>query len=338
MFANNVGSMNYSNSLYIRCVMIHGSITSIVQQKIQNMLVFIPYPVVFILSIYLVESSAWSTGAILVNNNYPRCKDVNLHTQIIVCEIHSQEDEMKIERFGLSGCYGSTLSCAEGDIKTCMPLITINTLHYQCYCHSDEEDVPVPGVSYWTRWQKMSRNFRGFIYRRELLIDNEPDHIAEEYSIVSVKLEYIVSNNTLTDSVFTASSVYSTIYAPERARLDNYFNIPCCWSSAPKAPGEWVKISLPEEFEVIGVFIKQRCDERKIQYPTVIDVTTSVDDVSWQDVVIGEDIATRYSSYDKQGVVSVLFPRSYTTRYWKIEIVEFITHPSMKCDLIGYGA
>ena len=45
------------------------------------------------------------TGAILVSDNYTRCKDVNLHTLRLVCEIHSQEDEMKIERFGLSGCF-----------------------------------------------------------------------------------------------------------------------------------------------------------------------------------------------------------------------------------------
>ena len=62
-----------------------------------------------------MELSIYPTGAVLARNNYTRCKDVNLHRQRLVCEIHSQEDEMKIERFGLSGCYGSTLPCAEGD-------------------------------------------------------------------------------------------------------------------------------------------------------------------------------------------------------------------------------
>ena len=96
-----------------------------------------------------------TAGAILVSDKYPRCKDVNLHTERLVCEIHSREDEMKIERFGLSGCYGSTLSCAEGDMKTCMPLMTINTLHYQCYCHLDEQGTVVSDY-YWTLWGKIS--------------------------------------------------------------------------------------------------------------------------------------------------------------------------------------
>ena len=299
-----------------------------------------PTPAVFFLLCYVsfVDLSTLPIGAILVTNNYTRCKDVYLHTQIIVCEIHIQEDEMKIEGFGLSGCYGSTLSCAESDIKTCMPLVTINNLHYRCFCHLDEHGVSITYNTYWTRWEKMPRQFRGFLFRRELLIDNEPDYIAEEYSAVPVKLDYIVSNNHLADSVFTASSIRSyggVPHAPEKARLDNYFNTPCGWAAGDKITGEWLQIILPETYEVVGVLIKQRCDNT-LQYPKIIDVTTSVDDVSWQDVVIGEDIATRYSSYDKQGSVSVWFSRKYTSQYWKIYIVEFERHPSMKCDLIGY--
>ena len=73
----------------------------------------------------------------------------------------------------------------------------------------------------------------------------------------------------------------------------------------------------------------------RLQYSIIVNVTTSVDDVSWQDVVIGEDIATSYSSYDMQGSVSVWFSRQYTARHWKIYIVELIGHPSRKCDLIS---
>ena len=51
--------------------------------------------VVFFLSI-ICPVFPYQTGAILVKDNYKRCKDVNLHTESLVCEIRSQEDEMKI--------------------------------------------------------------------------------------------------------------------------------------------------------------------------------------------------------------------------------------------------
>ena len=287
--------------------------------------------VVFFLSI-ICPVFPYQTEAILVKDNYKRCKDVNLHTESLVCEIRSQEDEMKIERFGLSGCYGSTLSCAEVDVKTCMPLMTINTLHYQCYCHLDEQGTVVSDY-YWTLWEK--NPFREFIYNRKLLINNGEDHVAEEYRRFAPGVQYVVANNSLPDSVFTASSYYALLsnHAPERARIDDYFDPACAWG-ANHQPNSWLQISLPDQYQVIGVYIKQRCDYS--QYPTVIDVTTSMDDVLWQDVIKGEDIATSYSSYDKQGSVSVWFSRPYTTRYWKIYLAETHGGPAMKCDLLSY--
>ena len=275
------------------------------------------------------------TGAILVSNDHPRCKDVNIHTQRLVCEIHSQEDEMKIEGFGLSGCYGSTLSCAEGDIKTCMPLMTINTLHYQCFCHADEEGSSTVNYNYyWTQWQERDKHFRGFRYNRKLMIDNEMDHLAEEFSLYPDIL-YIVANYSLPDSVYSASSQLNLDHGIIRARIDNYFAQPCTWTAHTSDSYPWLKISLPNEYTIIGVYIKRRCDDY-VQYPTVVDVMTSDDDVIWQDVVVRDDIASRYSSDDGQGFVKIWFPNLYTTKYWKIYIFEFVGYNSMKCDLLGY--
>ena len=277
--------------------------------------------------------AAYPTGAILVNNNYPRCKDVDLHTQRLVCEIHSQEDEMKIERFGLSGCYGSTLSCAEGDIKTCMPLMTINSLHYQCYCHADEAGT-VNYNYYWTQWKEMDEHFRGFSYNRRLVVDNVIDNVAEEYSHFPDIL-YIVANYSLPDSVYSASSQLNLLHAAVRARIDNYFDLACTWTARSDDPYPWLKISLPSEYTITGVYIKRRCDNNR-QYPTIVDVMTSEDDVIWQEVVLKENIATSYSSNDRHGFVNIWFPHSYTTKYWKIYIFEFAVYNSMKCDLLGY--
>ena len=72
-----------------------------------------------------------------------------------------------------------------------------------------------------------------------------------------------------------------------------------------------------------------------LQYPIIVNVTTSVDDVLRQDMVIEEDIATRYSSYDRQGSGNVWFLRACTTRYWTTCVVEFVGHASLKYDVIG---
>ena len=292
--------------------------------------------VLFIGQIYQVDLSIYPTGAILVRGNYTRCKDVDLHKESIACEIHDQEDEMKIEGFGLSGCYGSTLSCAEGDIKTCMPLMTINNLHYQCFCHSIETDTNVEYDYYWSAWMILEKHFRVFRYKRQLMVDNGGTSLVDEYSRIYDPVIYIVANTSLSpEIVYSASSVHDNGYPAEKASI-KYVAVYCSWAANVGEPNPWLKISLPSPFSVSGVYILQRCDHQ--QYPTVVDVTTSTDDVTWHDVVIAEDISTRYSSYDNYGSVSIWFPTRFVSKYWKIFIVSYVGHPSMKCDLLGQSA
>ena len=289
-----------------------------------------------LMSISYSKSTIYPIGAILVSNKYPRCKDVNLHTASLVCEIHSQEDEMKIERFGLSGCYGSTLSCAEGDIKTCMPLMTINNLHYKCYCHSDEKWIAINYNFYWSQWTKLNITFRAFRYKRGLIIDTGNEYLAEEYRYsVPDRDVYIVANYSLPDSVYSASSAESN-HCPERARIDNYFNPPCSWAASDFVH-PLPKISLPSEYLVTGVYIQKRCDVPHVQYPTMVDVMTSFDDVIWETVVSGYDITEGYSSDDETGYVKIWFSMIYNRKYWKVIISEYERWPSMMCDLLGYA-
>ena len=298
-----------------------------------NMLLNVFSMVLFIGQILAIDLSIYPTGAILVRGNYIRCKDVDLHMESSVCEIHDQEDEMKIEGFGLSGCYGSTLSCPEGDTKTCMPLMTINALHYQCFCHSIETDTPVENEYYWSDWILLMKHFRVFRYKRQLMVDNGGTSLVDEYSRIYDPVIYIVANTSLSpEIVYSASSQHSTAFRPEKARID-YFGGHCSWAAGGD-PNPWLKISLPSPFAVVGVYIMQRCDW--LQYPTVVDVTTSTDDETWQDVVIAEDISTRYNSYDNYGSVSIWFSTRFISRYWKIFIISYVTYPSMRCDLIGH--
>ena len=280
------------------------------------------------------DLSTYPTGVILTGDIYRRCKDVNLHTQRLVCEIHSQEDEMKIEGFGLSGCYGSTLSCAEGDIKTCMPLMTFNTLHYQCFCHLDDSVNSVVPEYHWTEWQVLDIHFHIFFYQRKLVVDNGIDDIAEEYSRIKPAV-HLVANHTLPDYVYSASSTLWNHY-PYRARIDGYFETPCTWQPGFDDLNPWLKISLPDKYMVSGVYIKRRCDN-PVQRPTMVDVKTSSDDVIWQDIVTGFNVEERYTTADQRGSADIWFSDTYTTQYWKIFITDYQDFPSMKCDLLGYS-
>ena len=279
-------------------------------------------------------------GVILVRDNYTRCEDVNLLTERLVCEIHSQEDEMTIERLGLSRCYGSTLSCAEGDIKTCMPLMTLNTLHYQCFCHSDEEGsgATLDYSYYWTPWEELNKHFNGFRYKRGLVIDSGMDSVVKEFSRRLPDIFYIVANYSLPDTVFSASSEHSAYYPVRRARIDDYFSWPCGWV-ADKYEREhaWLKISLPNtDYVVMGVYIRGRCDAF-LQYPSLVDVMTSSDDITWEMVVGRDNIYGRYRADNNTAFVNIWFSQQYITTYWKIIIIDFERHPSMKCDLLGYS-
>ena len=286
--------------------------------------------------------SDFATGSVLVKDSYPPCREINFHAESRVCEIQSSEDEEIILRFGLSGCYGSTLSCPEGDIKTCMPQLTINNLHYQCLCHRTSKQTLVDIDAYWTEWVRLTQHFRGFVYKRELLANSGADIVTVEYSMAVDTPQYIVSAYSLSDSVFSASSQLGEdrSYGPFKARLDNYIGPECCWAAAPDDPETpWLQISLPGQYTVIGVHIRQRCRTYPLEYPTVVSVSRSDGDGQWQEVLIQENIASRYSSYDSKakGVANVWFSQKYTTLYWKIYIIQYEEMAAMKCDLIGYS-
>ena len=67
---------------------------------------------------------------------------------------------------------------------------------------------------------------------------------------------------------------------------------------------------------------------------TRVKITTSVDGVNWETAIESEDVI--YDVYDGFGKYSVWFPQSYTSRYWRIHVLAFHIHQSMKSDLIGY--
>ena len=212
-----------------------------------------------------------------------------------------------------------------------MPLMTINTLHYQCYCQSDEEGIKINNVYQWSQWVELSHNFKDFRYTRRLMIDNGNDYVAEEYSRHITY--FIVANFSLPDSVYSASSEHDANHGAIRARIDNYFDVPCCWSARGSEQDPWLMISLPKEYVIKGAYIKRRCDYHN-QYPTMVDVMTSSNKLTWESVVSGDNIEL---SSDDTAFVNIWFSKKYISKYWRVIISAFVSHPSMKCDLLGYG-
>ena len=151
--------------------------------------------------------------------------------------------------------------------------------------------------------------------------------------IVKILLTPIVSTHNLPDSVYTASSYEDVNHEAYRARIDNYFSLACAWQAdLANDANPWLAITLPTEYLIKGMVIKKRCDPPyDNQYVTMVTVTTSHDDVTYQDVVAREDLSDGYHS---DLSAHLLFPQVYTTRFWMIHINAHNIGATMKCDLL----
>ena len=272
----------------------------------------------------------------LLDRVYPGCHQVDIQTEWVICEVNSEQDAIMLTN-GSRMCIKSTYDtpCPDGSLnKTCYPVTSTQSVHhYDCICESVMRHDMMQGESYWGDWEQGT--WDDYVHRRQLLIGTPPTCIMEEY--VKRSFEYVITTAGFTDpdSLFSASSYNGLFHEPFRARYNAHFGFSCSWRSAfddQLAP--WLQISLPENpaYLVRGVVIKERCDWPFWGRPDVINITTSSDDVTWQDVLLEHDIADSYANSE----TSVWFDSASTNRYWKIHIVEYNGEPSMKCDLIGY--
>ena len=274
----------------------------------------------------------------VLSRRYPDCSQVDVASERVICEVNDQQDATILtQRQGSDTCALSTYhtACPDGSFsKTCYPVNSGQSgYHYSCVCQSVLDLSMIEDVSYWGDWQAGSWN--QYVHRRQLLVGTPPTCIVEEY--VETEFEYIISQNTLPDSIFSASSYWAVLHEPYRARIDNYFAFACSWVASDSDAEPWLQISLTEDYLVRGIFLKQRCDFLFTdRWPTMITVTSSSDEVVWQDVITDLDVSTSYSSYDGHGETTVWFQDADINHHWKIYLVEYKIAATMKCDLIGY--
>ena len=271
--------------------------------------------------------------AALINRTYPYCAQKDFSIELPICQIDKENrvDTSYVPRDRLpasSACHDGTWN------RTCYPRTPTDMfeIHMECVCHSGVTTTDDIRETHWGKWQKLDPPVNGAHYIRRLMMGTEC--IGQEFD--KIFLQPIVKTHSLSDSVFTASSYYSAIYsAAYRARIDNYSGYMCGWgaSTAEKNNNPWLAITLPTEYLVKGMMVKKRCDHPyTYQYVTMITVSTSHDDVTYQDVVVREDLS---AGYDDDLSAYIMFTQVYTTRFWLIHVNAYASHPTMNCDLLS---
>ena len=272
--------------------------------------------------------------AALINQTYPSCDQRDFSIELPICRI---DDENTVDTcYAPSGRLPALPACPDGTWnKTCYPRTSVNMMYMNCVCHSGVPSTDNIRETHWENWQKLDPPVNGAHYRRRLMMGTEC--IRQEF--VKISLNPIVATHSLPDSVYTASSSYTDMFAEYRARIDAYFESGCGWApNLDDITNPWLAITLPTEYLIKGIMIQKRCDAAyKNHYVTMVTVTTSHDRVTYQRVVAREDLS---AGYDDVSTAYIVFTQVYTTRFWLIHVdaynnIGLTPHPVMKCDLLG---
>ena len=270
--------------------------------------------------------------AALINRTYPTCNQINFTRELPVCQI---DNENTVDTcYGHPGRLSALPACPDGTWnRTCYPRTSDDMKDIECVCHSSVQFTGDIRETDWEKWKKLEPPVNGAHYRRRLVMDSEC--IGQEF--IKLPIKPIVARHSLPDSVYTASSYYQNDAAkgPYRARIDKYFNSCCGWAAGnADTTNPWLAITLPTGYSVRGMKIKKRCDAPYTShYITMVTVSTSDDDVTYQDVVVREDLS---AGYDADLTAYIVFTQDYTTRFWVIHVNAYNSYPAMKCDLFGF--
>ena len=164
----------------------------------------------------------------------------------------------------------------------------------------------------------MDISYRQFNFTRKLSTDAVAGCLVQEYETdpeIVPEIVNIISEYTLPDSIFSASSYGGGNHEYYRAKIDAYLTWSCAWVGGNEAV-PWLQVHLPSShmFVVTGVLIKQRCDYPN-EYVTAISVKTSEEDLQFQEVIGNTDM---YGAFDGVQTVKLWFPRPYSTPIWRI--------------------
>ena len=134
----------------------------------------------------------------------------------------------------------------------------------------------------------------------------------------------------LDDTLITASSEKDVNFAAKKVILSNHFDPWCGWRPADDDHLRWVQFDMKQDVTVWGVVVKAPCN---VDFPgekvTSFEVVMSGDEVKWSDVsgILSPNYEgeTAYCWFDGIG----------TARWWRIYVLGWLNHPTVKADLIG---
>ena len=263
----------------------------------------------------------------MLNLTYPACRNIDLRLQLFICEVGEGDT--------FTSSTADPIPCPDGSWnKICYPVPRNNVIYaLSCVCRSIVNIWNAPDVrnTSWSNWEIVAEP-ESWAYQVRRLMMEGGDCIAREF----IKIRPVISGYNLPDSVYTASSSYSADFAPYKANMNSYLTGSCAWVPQSQDTIRWLGITLPGGYITKGAVVSRKCSFG-MEYPTVVNVTTSHDDVTWVSVVEGVDLMTLYGdTHDAY----IWFATTYTTRFWKIYMVEFDgqyqgRNARMKADLIG---
>ena len=274
-------------------------------------------------------------GFILHQSN-PPCGDVDTSKERIPCTLTSQDDYQQL--MAVSSHYPDPpdqmkLGCRDGSNNmTCLPL-SVNPVEYICGCSSVKGDLNT-AIGWSDEWEDYSQAEEGLppIMKLSVCDTHAGWCLDGKFMFQEMKktLVHLVEQYAPLDSQITVSSEWDALHGKQKVRVVD-LDIYCGWLRASSDNAPWVKFDLLQSYTAVGVLVRKRCDLiHGEQYVTSFHVSSSDDDVTWS--YVGTDIQPVYEGIS----FTWWFDRDITSRYWKIELLTFVIHPSFQADIIGY--
>ena len=266
-------------------------------------------------------------GFILHQSN-PPCRDVDTN-KLIPCTLTGQEDYqriMSVNSANPSSLGQLKIGCKDGlSNMTCMPL-SLTPVRYFCACSAEKNDLNT-GIGWNDTWEEITES--GLVIKRSLC-DAQSGWCLD--GMFKKNLVYLVKHYAPLDSQITVSSAWNSDHEEDKVRLE-YNGEYCAWLKASNDVAPWVKFDLLQSRVATGVKMGKRCDDAYgEQYVTSFHFSTSADDVIWSVIFADVNVEALYDG----DIATWWFDNEISARYWKIEPITWMSHPSMQADIIGY--
>ena len=215
-------------------------------KQLYIMLFHLEFVLPFLVSGIHLSSGDSNAEQIILALNFQISKDVDLKSNHLICEIHS-EDYVFVRS---SGCEMPEPLCPDGSInKTCFPMRDDKILNCQCICHSRRRADFIVPVTEWTTWAASTNSYQPFAGERSLILPLVNQAVVQEFRSMDV---FKISYYNLPSSVSSASST-SAGHEAFIAHL-NFGSVgPCTWLGTGSTP--WIQMTLLAQYVVVGAVI-----------------------------------------------------------------------------------